>query len=179
MKLVVPSPIMPVVALLVAVTALPVEAASRYRACSLLTTAELETALRVKVSGTNERDTVISRGPHQGRTMSGCTWIMGGGYLSVSVFPQRPTEAPWQAALTVLGQTLQDLKRRGWSIEPAAIPGAECSTARPPARERGAGPVVTCFMERRGFALGLYAVRMDLTPLQVRTLGDRAASRLP
>ncbi|MDQ7843685.1 MAG: hypothetical protein QN141_12310 [Armatimonadota bacterium] len=155
-------------------------AASTYRACSLLTTAEVEAALRGRVTGSNERDAVVSTGPYRGETISGCTWIVGSAYLSVSVVRRKPAGEPEQAAaVRTLRRALDDLRRKRWTIAPADVAGAECHVAQPPARDRRVGPVVACFMERRGFAFGLYAVRTRLAAEQVKALGDLVAGRLP
>ena len=159
---------------------LPVGAASKYKACSLLTTAELEAALGAKVGRTDERDIAITEGPYKGETMSTCSWVVGSAYVGLNVLRQVLTGEQRAAGLARLRQALEDLQKKGWTIERANIAGAACSTARPPASESGALPVVECLMESKGFAFSLYVfTRATLTPQQVKALADKAAARLP
>ncbi len=161
-------------------TPLPVEAASKYRPCSLLTAAELEAALGAKVGRSDERDIAFTEGPYKGETMSTCTWIVGPTYVTLSVIRQTLTPEQRAAGLARLRQVLEDLKKKGWTVEPANIAGALCSTARPPASESSAVPVVGCLMESKGFAISTYVFGSTrVTPQQVKALADKVATRLP
>ena len=162
-------------------TPLPVGAASKYKACSLLTAAELGAALGAKVDRSVERDIVIDEGPYKGETMSSCDWVIGGAtHVSLSVIRQVLSGEQRAAGLAKLRQALEDLKKQGWTVESANIAGAACSTARPPASESSALPLVGCFMESKGFAFSVYVVtRATVTPQQVKALADKAAARLP
>ncbi len=158
---------------------LPVGAASKYKACSLLTTAELEAALGAKVGRTDERDIAITEGPYKGETMSFCTWSVGSTYVTLSVLRQVLTGEQRAAGLAKLREAVEGLKKKGWTVEPANVAGAACSTARPPASESSAVPFVGCLMERKGFAFSVYVFRSAVTPQQVKALADKVAARLP
>jgi hypothetical protein len=53
------------------------DAASKYKPCSLLTVADLETELRGKLGRSNERDTTVPEGSCEGEIMSTCDWAVG------------------------------------------------------------------------------------------------------
>ncbi len=157
-----------------------VEAASKYRPCSLLTAAELEAALGAKVGRTDERDIAFAEGPYKGETMSTCTWLVGSTYVTLSVIRQVLTGEQRAAGLAKLQQAVEAAKKKGWTIEPANIAGAACSIARPPASESSAVPLVGCLMESKGFAISTYVFGSTrVTPQQVKALADKAAARLP
>lgn len=156
-------------------TPLPVDAASKYRPCSLLTTAELEGALRVKLSSSNEGDIIIPEGPFKGETMSTCTWVMGSTNVTLAVTRGPRTPEQRAAGLTMLRQAEETLRKQGWTVESANISGAACSTYKPPAGASGAA----CSMESKGFGFSLYIYGSSVTPQQVKALADKAAARLP
>jgi hypothetical protein len=166
--------------LLAAAIPLPADAASKHKACSLLTAAELEAVLGAKVARTNESDITITEGEYKGETMSGCTWTTGSpisASLSAIRGPRTPEERA--AALAKLRKLLDALKQKGWTIEPANTPGALCSRAVPPASESSAPTFASCFMESKGLALALYVFSSTVTVQQVKALTDMAAARLP
>lgn len=164
---------------LVLLTALPGSAAGKYKPCTLLTAAELEAVVRGKVSQTHDSDIVVQSGPYKGETISTCTWVLGTTfvYLTVVRAPRTPQELAASRAEAQRGD--DKLRKLGWTIQPANIPGATCATYRPPASASGARPGAGCAMEARGLAFSLSVVGGGVTPQQVKTLGDKIAARLP
>jgi hypothetical protein len=166
--------------MLAAVVQLPADADSKYKPCSLLTSAEVEAVLGTKVAGAQEHDITVTEGPYKGEIMSGCTWDTGsrvGASLSVIRGPR--TQEERDAGSANLRKLLDGLKQKGWRIESATIPGALCSRAVPPAGDADAPTFASCFMESKGLAFGLYAFSPSVTPQQVKALGDKIAARLP
>lgn len=158
----------------------PAAAASKYKACSVLTNAELEAALGAKVSRSAERDTVIPQGPYQGETMSSCDWALETTYVAVSIIRQLPSGKQRAAGLAMLQQATENLRSKGWTIESARIGDTACVTARPPASERSALPSLSCYQESKGFVLSIDVVtRAPVTVQQVKALADKATARLP
>jgi hypothetical protein len=164
--------------LLAAAVSLRADATTKYKPCSLLTVAELETALRAKVGGTNERDTTIPEGTFKGDIMSTCDWVVGSTYVTLSVIrgPRSPQEQA--AGLAGLRATEENLKKKGWTIEPANIAGADCISMKPPASESTALPGASCVMVSRGLAFWL-GVNGVVTVQQVKALADKVGARLP
>lgn len=160
-------------------TPLPVDAASKYRPCSLLTAAELEGALRVKLSSSNEGDIIIPEGPFKGETMSSCTWVMGSTYVALAVMRGPRTPEQRAAGPAILRQAEEKLKKQGWTVESANIPGAACSTYKPPVGASGLASFAACYMESKGFGFSLTINGSSVTPQQVKALADKAAARLP
>lgn len=158
---------------------LPVNAASKYKACSLLTAAELEAALGAKVVRTVEGDSVIDQGPYKGETKSTCDRLLGGSTtVLLGINREILTREQRAAVLTSLRQTMKNI---GLVVEWADIAGAACYTSRPSASESSAPSlVVGCLMESKGFAIEvLVTTRAKVTPQQVKALADKVASRLP
>jgi len=160
-------------------TSLPVEAASKYKACSLLTTAELGAVVRTKVTTPDDSDFTVPEGPYKGETVSVCTWVMGSMYVTLSVMRGPQTPAQRAAGLAILRDADEALKKQGWRIENVTIGGVECATYRPPAG-LNALPGAGCAMEVKGFtfSLAIIGASVPVTPQQVKGLADRAAARL-
>lgn len=163
----------------------PAHAASKYKACSLLTAAELEAVVRVRVAAPEDVDVPITEGPFKGETMSICSWGMGStvgaaGYVTLSVM-RAPKNAQERAAgLAMLRETDEQLKRQGWTIKNVALGGVECATYQPPAGANAPGGA-GCAVEAKGFAFSLSIVgpTVAVTPQQVKALADKAVARLP
>ena len=160
-------------------TSLQVQAASKYKACSLLTAAELEAVVRTKVTTPDDLDFTVPDGPYKGETVSVCSWLLGSTYVTLSVMRGPRTPAQRAAGLAMLRDADEALKKQGWRIENVTIGGVECATYRPPAglnAPSGAG----CGMEVKGFTLSLAIIgaSVTVTPQQVKVLADRAAARL-
>jgi hypothetical protein len=166
--------------LIATVMPLPADAASKYQPCSLLTAAELETALRGKVGRFADRDMTIPEGPFKGEIMSTCDWEVGSSYVTLNVIrgPRNPQEQA--AGLASLRAKEEGLKKKGWTVDPGNIPGAECASAKPPASEPTALPGASCVMVSKGltFLLGVNS-KESVTVQQVKALADKVAARLP
>ena len=173
--------VFPLVLVLAGASQMPAVAASKDKAWSLLTGAELEAALHAKVTRTAERDTVINTGPYKGETMSGCDWVVGEStYVNLLVMRQILSGAERAAGLATFQKAYEDLKKAGWTVEQVNLARISCSTARPPASESSALPSVGCFGESKGFAFGVgVTTRATVTPQQVKTLVDKVVARLP
>ena len=159
---------------------LPADAATKYQPCSLLTAADLEAALRAKVDRFADRDMTIPEGPFKGDIMSTCDWVVGSAYVTLSVIrgPKNPQEQA--AGLASFRAKEEDLKKKGWTVEPGNIPGAECVSGKPPTSEPTALPGAWCVMVSKGlaFSLGVNS-KESVTARQVKALADRVAARLP
>ncbi len=158
-------------------TKMPAEAASKYKACSLLTAAELEAALGAKVSRTDEGDIVINEGPYKGETMSSCSWVIGSSQASLNILRGPQTPAQRAAGLAVLRDTDEQLKKQGWTIVDVTIGGVTCANYRPPAGQN-LPPVASCALESKGYALSLSVFGLNASAQQVKTLIDKAVARL-
>jgi hypothetical protein len=156
------------------------EAASKYNACGLLTAAELKAAVNASVDKADDRDIVIPSGPYKGETMSGCSWVMGSTYADLSVIRGPQTAEQRAAGLSGMRRIETGLVKKGWSVEPAKIPGADCNAYKPPATESSMRPFASCIMQSKGLAFWLgVGGATSLTPQQVKALADKIAARLP
>lgn len=168
-------------AALVATTlSLQANAATKYNPCSLLTKAELETALRSKVDRFADRDTTIPAGPFKGEIMSTCDWVVGPNYVTLNVIrgPRNPQEQA--VGLATFRATEEGLKKKGWTVESGNVPGADCVSIKPPVSEPTALPGASCVIVSKGLAfwLGVNGTN-SVTPRAVKALADRVATRLP
>lgn len=158
----------------------PAEATSKYNACGLLTAADVKAVANMTVDKTQESDIVIPSGPYKNETMSSCTWVMGSTYATVNVIRGPKTPEQRAAGLSGLRRIEDGLVQKGWTVEPARIPGADCSAYTPPASESNMRPFASCVMQSKGlgFWLGVGGAT-SLTPQQVKALADRIAAHLP
>jgi hypothetical protein len=155
------------------------DAESKYKACSLLTAAELGTALNAHVVNSQDSDVIIPNGPYKGETMSGCNWAVGSAYVTLNVIrgPRTPEERA--GGLAGLRRVEEVLKNKGWTIEAANIPGADCNSYKPPAGQSNLPPGgAACVMVSKGLAFWL-GVNGPVTAQQVKALADKVAARLP
>jgi hypothetical protein len=164
--------------LLAAALPRPADAASKYKPCSLLTTAEVEAVLGAKVIGTSERDVPITEGPYKGETHSMCTWTTakGGVMVTVSRGPRTPEERA--AATAEVRKMVDDLKQKGWTITQTNIRGTACGRNVPPASGTTATTVASCSVESKGLALSVLVFSPTVTVQQVKALLDKAVARL-
>jgi hypothetical protein len=145
-------------------------AASKYNACGLLTAAELKAAVNASLDKADDRDIVIPS----------CTWAMGSTFASLNVIRGPQTAEQRAAGLSGMRTVEAGLTKKGWSVEPAKIPGADCNAYKPPASEESARPFASCIMRSKGLAFWLgVGGATSLTPQQVKGLADRIAARLP
>lgn len=167
--------------LLAAFLSFPVDAATKYNPCSLLTAAELETALHGKADRSGERDTTIADGPFKGEIMSTCDWLLGSGSASATLTVIRGPKNPQEQAAGVASLRAAEakLKQKGWTVEPANISGADCVSLKPPASEPTALPGSSCAMVSKGLAFWLGVNGKEPpTVQQVKALADKVAARL-
>jgi hypothetical protein len=166
-------------ALLAPVFGPPAEADSKYKPCSLLTTAEIEAVLGTKVAETKDQDIPVTQGAYKGEIMSGCTWTTKGpvsASLSIIRSPRTPQEQA--AGGASIRHVLDGLQAKGWKVESTSMPGAICSRATPPPSSASAPTFASCFTEAKGMAFAIYAFSASVTPQQVKSLADKAGSRL-
>jgi hypothetical protein len=158
----------------------PAIAAGKYKACSLLTAADLEAALQAKVTRTIEaQDIIIDKGSYKGEAMSGCTWVLGSMYASVGVIRAPRTPQEREEGLAKLRGALDTLKQKGWTIQSTRIAGVECGRAVPPASEN-TRPIVSCFAESKGVGFSVNVVGSGgVTVQQVAALAGKVVARLP
>ncbi len=104
---------------------------------------------------------------------------MGSIFVTLNVIrgPRTPQERA--ASLAYLRSIDEELKKQGWTVVPANIASAACSTYKPPASESDALPGAGCAMESKGLAYRLGVIGSSVTVQQVKTLGDKMAARLP
>ncbi len=155
-------------------------AASKYKACSLLTAAEVEAVLKKRISKTDEGDIIIPEGLYKGEVMSGCNWIAGEthAWLTVIRGPRTPQERAESQA--ILRDTFEALKKQGWSVQEQVIGVVECVTGRPPAGTSGNPSFVGCGAEKGGlaFSISTMGTGVPISAEQVKSLSDKAASRI-
>jgi hypothetical protein len=157
-----------------------VRADSRYKPCTLLTTAEIEAVLGTKVADAKDRDIPVTRGAYKGETMSGCTWATKGPVsASLSIIRGPRTAEEKAAGGASLRRVLDGLQAKGWKVESTSMPGAVCSRATPPPGSASAPTFASCVTEAKGMAFAIYAFGASVTPQQVKGLANKAASRLP
>ncbi len=145
-----------------------------------MTAAELETALRGKVDRFADRDMTIPEGSFKGDIMSTCDWVVGSAYVTLNVIRGQRNPEEQAAGLASFRAKEQGLKKKGWTVEPGNIPGAECVFGKPPASEPTALPGAWCVMVSKGlaFSLGVNS-KESVTVQQVKAVADRVAARLP
>lgn len=155
------------------------DAQSKYNACSLLAAAELGTALKANAVNSRDSDMIIPEGPYKGETMSGCTWAAGSAYVILYIIRAPRTTEERATGLADLRRAEDTLRKQGWVIEPANIPGAECHSYKPPAGQSNLpSGGAACIMVSKGLAFSL-GVTGSVTPQQVKALADKVAARLP
>jgi hypothetical protein len=112
--------------------------------------------------------------------MSSCTWILGSTFATVNVIREPQTPEQRAASLSGLRQVEAGLIRKGRTVEPSGVSGADCNALKPPASEAGARPFASCIVQSKGPAFGLgIGGTTSPTPQQVKALGDKVADRRP
>ena len=155
-------------------------AGSKYNACGLLAAAELKATVNASLDRMEDRDVVIPSGPSKGETMSTCTWVLGGTFVSLNVIHAPLTAEQKAAGLNGLRTVEAGLVKKGWTVEPGKVAGADCNAYTPPASEGPARPFTSCMMQAKGlgFWLGVHGASA-LSSQQVKALADKVAARLP
>ncbi|MDQ7842826.1 MAG: hypothetical protein QN141_01875 [Armatimonadota bacterium] len=178
---------MVLIAAVALVAPVPSTAATKYKPCSLLTSADLEAALGAKVSrGAQEGEDTDTQGtPLQGEVLDHCAWVLRAGQADVGVVlwatraaaPLPQLAAFWYPPKEALAR--QD----GAAIETVRLPGAECRLFR-----NGKHPLLGtvqqtwCLIIGRGLALSMEVTiqsNAPVAPQRVKALLDQAARRAP
>ena len=156
-------------------------APSAVRACTLLTPAEISTALGTQPGPSRENNLTIPEGPSKGDRMASCMWPLAGQDM-VTISAVRALQgAQREAALAELDNAASDMKSQGWIEERQDIGGARCSTMTPPTAEKNAPVMTGCFVEAKGVALSVGATNKTkkLAMQPFKDLLDKAIARLP
>jgi hypothetical protein len=114
--------------LLAAVVPAPASSATKYKPCTLLTTADLEGVLKAKVTRGQQEggDVDNDPGPLQGETIDWCSWILGSGSIGVVLRVTRAIGSVPQMAEAWYGPLVQTAKQGGATVESVKLAGAEC-----------------------------------------------------
>lgn len=173
-----------VVVWLVAVAGVPVATAADIKACSMLTTADLEAALRQKVTQTGmDASGTLGDGPMKGATKYGCSWWVGGAplgdnstYVILTVVSRPPRTPEEVGAVSYTRGGEDEWKKGGGTVEVAKVTGGDCRAYK---GKKGSVPTV-CYVEAKGLGLVLDVTAPGGVPIaQVKPLVDKAVSRLP
>jgi len=162
--------------LVAAVIQLPVDAATKYNPCSLLTSAEMGGVLGTKVVRTREGDFDA-----QGVTMSECTWMTASPTVAASLTVGRvPPGAEAQARDTIAqtSKMFDGLKQKGGTVKVAVnTPGLWCAVIVQPPGD-SSPPVAMCSGMSKGYIMTIRLYSQTATGQQMKGLFDKAVSRL-
>lgn len=178
------------IVLVAALGAIPVSSATKYKPCSLLADADLETALGAKlITGVLRRvegEDIQTDGPLQGQPLDHCTWQMKAGQLTIvatlyvarAIGPLPQLAAQWYPPKEEL------VKEAGAKVESIRLPGAECRIFKNLKLPDFPGVFheTSCLGTSKGMAVSLEVTtqaKTPATPQLVKKLLDRASSRLP
>ena len=103
---------------------------------------------------------------------------MGQSFVNLNIMPAAQTPKQRAEGLKSLRRQDEVLRQRGWTVEPAHFPGAECNTFKPPAGHSNPTPSASCAMVAKGMQFWL-GVKGSLTVQQVKALADKVAAHLP
>ncbi len=117
----------------------PVEAASKYNACGLLTAAELQAVAGRGVDNTQDRDVVIPSGPYKDETMSTRTWALGTTYATLNVIREPRTPSRSRRASLAFGASRPASFRRAGPSSPERSRVPTENAYKPPASEATLG----------------------------------------
>jgi hypothetical protein len=149
------------VVLLAGLGAVPASSATatKYKPCTLLTSADLEGALKGKLSRApqeGESDDNES-GPFQGEIMDYCSWIVisGSDAIGVVLRVTRATSSISQMAQEWTGRFVEKVKKAGGTVEVVKIAGTECHIFGNTNKNLGAtvGYSTNCLTAGKGRAL--------------------------
>lgn len=151
--------------LLAAAVPLPAGAATKYKACALLTPAEVEAVLGAKVVRTLEDEGEFSN----------CNWMTASPTVAASLVVGRmPPGMPAPAAAA--SKEMEELKRKGGTVQVAVnTPDLWCARIVQPA---GKDPLAMCQGAGKGFWLNLTVHSKTATGQQAKMLFDKAVARL-
>jgi hypothetical protein len=162
--------------LVAAVIQLPVDAATKYNPCSLLTSAEVGGALGNKVVTTREGDFDT-----QGVTMSNCTWATASPIIAAQLFVGRippGAEAKARDSIAQTSKMFDDLKKKGGTVQVAVnTPGLWCARIVQPPGD-SSPPQAMCSGMSKGYIMTIQLSSQTATGQHVKGLFDKAVSRL-
>ena len=172
--------------LLAAMVPAPASSATKYKPCTLLTTADLEGALKAKVSRGQQEggDVDNDPGPLQGETIDWCSWVLGssGGAIGVVLRVTRAVASVPQMAEAWYGPLVETAKQGGGTVESAKVAGAECRIFGNHAKQVGpVGNSTNCLTAGKGRALTIEinaAAPTPVPPAVAQGLLGKAIARL-
>ena len=175
------------VALLAAMVPAPASSATKYKPCTLLTTADLEGALKAKLSRAQQEggDVVDEAGPLKGETLDWCSWIFVSGSDAIGVILRvtRAVASVPQMAEAWYGPLVDTAKKGGGTVESVKLAGTECHIFRN--LNKSGGPVgnsTNCLTAGKGRALTIEIntpASTPVTPAVAQGLLAKAIARLP
>ncbi len=173
------------VVLLAATVPAPASSATKYKPCTLLTTADLEGALKAKVTRGQQEggDVDNDPGPLQGETIDWCSWILSSGAIGVVLRVTRAVAAVPQMAEAWYGPLVETAKQGGGTVESVKLAGAECRIFGNLNKKVGpVGNSTNCLTAGKGRALTIEINTMASTPVPAAVaqgLLGKAVARLP
>ena len=172
-------PAAPVLATLFALTISPLAAQTAVHACTLLTTAEIGSAVGGAVGQSKDIQQVIPSGPSKGETMYGCMWPAGDrGMVNLSMI-RAAKGAQREAGIANMRKGFETLKARGWTEEKHDFGDVHCAILTPPAAQPNMPMSTGCFGEAKGMGIGLGAAgRTRIAIEAVKGLYDKVTKKL-
>ncbi len=171
-------------AALVTLPATSLRAAEKgYKPCSLLTAAEIETALGAKVGTPSETDTPYKKGPAQDHdgVLSACSWSGEGRTIFLGVSTAAVTSEGKERGKKAKRDSEENLRKQGMTVERKAFGPVECSILTP-GKGQKAPRGTTCEGEKGPLVYFLsVSTKVELPPVpmeRLKGLAEKAASRL-
>ncbi|HET8999282.1 MAG TPA: hypothetical protein VFP86_06525 [bacterium] len=169
--------------LLAATVPAPAGSATKYKPCTLLTTTDLEGALKAKLSrGQQEGGNVEDEpGPLKGETIDWCSWILGPPTVGVVLRVTRAVASISQMADYVFTPLEESAKGMGATVKRVKVADAECTVFGNVTG--GPSPVknsMLCLTAGKGRALSIEINSATPVPASVaQGLLAKAITRLP
>lgn len=115
--------------LLAATVPAPASSDTKYKPCALLTTADLEGALKAKITRGQQEggDVEDEPGPLKGETIDWCSWVLGSGTLGVVLRVTRAVASISQMADYVFTPLEETAKGKGATVKRVKVANAECT----------------------------------------------------
>lgn len=149
------------------------------KACSLLTDAEITTAVGAP-SKSQDSQMAVTQGPAKGETGKLCTWIVPNGAVNLAFVKVADLEAGRSAFRAQMQQTTDALKKKGWTIEEKAFgTDAMCWIGTPPAGDANTARATGCAGATNGIGISVGtngSARVEIDA--VKKLLDAAMRRL-
>ncbi len=169
-------------ALLAAVVPAPASSATKYKPCTLLTTADLEGALKAKVTRSlGENEVIDDEEPLKGEAIDACSWVLGSASIGVVLRITRAIAPVPQMAAAFFTPLEETARKEGAIVEVVKVAGAECHIWR----GVKVGPVrnsTLCLIASKGLALLIEVNTAAPAPVPAAVaqgLLGKAAARLP